>query len=77
MILTCWKDFGTDSEYYTQMLFEKQLEDRFEALYLEEGKEIPSYIWTERYVIIVKTNTRMINDVSFIKYPRNPSSIFF
>ncbi|MBU5594727.1 hypothetical protein KQI76_06085 [Amphibacillus sp. MSJ-3] len=75
MILTKWKDFGTDSEYYTQSLFEKQLEDNFEALYLEEGKEIPSYIWTDRYVVIVKSNTRMISDVSFLKYPRNPSSL--
>jgi len=75
MILTRWKDFGTDSEFYTQTLFEQQLEDSFEALYLEEGNEIPSYIWTKRYVVVVKSNTRMINDVSFLKYPRHPSSI--
>lgn len=75
MISTRWKDFGTDSEFYTQTLFEKQLADHFEALYLEEGNEIPSYIWTERYVVVVKSNTRMINDVSFLKYPRNPSSM--
>lgn len=75
MIMTSWKDFGTDSEFYTQTLFEKKLEDHFEALYLEEGKDIPSYIWTKQYVVVVKNNTRIINDVSFLKFPRNPSSI--
>lgn len=75
MILTKWKDFDTDSEHYTQSTFETQLADSFESMLIEEDKCIPTYIWTTRYVVIVKNNTRMINDVSFIKVPRHPKSI--
>lgn len=74
MILTKWKEFGTDSEY-GKTIFEEQSDDNFEALYLKEGEDIPSYIWTNRYLVIVKSNMRMINNVSFLKFPRNPSSI--
>ncbi|KYD27497.1 hypothetical protein B4109_3115 [Geobacillus stearothermophilus] len=35
-------------------------------------QDIPSYIWTANYVVIVKRNTRMYNDISFEKIPRNP-----
>lgn len=73
MILKEWKDFGTDAEFYTKSDFENQVDDVFEAMCLEEGKEIPNYIWTKHYVVVIKNNTRMINDISFIKFPRNPS----
>ncbi|MFB1050274.1 hypothetical protein [Paraliobacillus sp. JSM ZJ581] len=73
MILHQWKDFSTDAESYTQENFEKQVDDTFEAMYLEESQDIPSYIWTEHYVVVIKPNTRMIKDVSFVKVPRNPS----
>ena len=75
MILTKWQDFKTDSEHYTQSSFEKQINDQFKAMHFEADQEFPSYIWTDHYVVIVKNNTRMINDVSFIKIPRHPESI--
>lgn len=75
MILTKWQDFKTDSEHYTQSSFEKQINDRFQSMYFENNQEFPSYIWTDHYVVVVKNNTRMINDVSFIKIPRHPESI--
>lgn len=75
MILTKWQDFKTDSDYYTQSSFEKQINDQFRAMHFEDEQEFPSYIWTDHYVVIVKNNTRMINDVSFIKIPRHPESI--
>ncbi|MBM7543127.1 hypothetical protein [Amphibacillus cookii] len=73
MILTTWKDFGTDAEFYTQANFEEEVDDNFEGVYFEEGKDIPNYIWTTQYVVVIKNNTRMFNDVSFVKVPRNPS----
>lgn len=75
MILTKWRDFKTDSEHYTQSSFEKQINDQFKAMHFKDGEEFPNYIWTDHYVVIVKSNTRMINDVSFIKIPRHPESI--
>lgn len=77
MILTEWKDFGTDAEFYTQESFEKHVGDRFEAMSLEDGKDIPNFIWTDQHVVVIKNNTRMFNDVSFIKIPRNPSVMNF
>ena len=74
MILNKWKVFNTDSEVYTQKVFEDEIKDQFEAMVFEKGKQIPSYIWTNQHVVIVKTNTRMIKDVSFIKVPRHPES---
>ncbi|WP_067837754.1 hypothetical protein [Amphibacillus sediminis] len=73
MILTEWKDFGTDAEYYTQFSFEQEVNDQFEAMSVQEGKDIPNLIWTKQYVVVIKNNTRLINDVTFIKFPRNPS----
>lgn len=75
MILTKWRDFKTDSEHYTQSSFEKQINDQFKAMHFKDDEEFPNYIWTDHYVVIVKSNTRMINDVSFIKIPRHPESI--
>ena len=75
LILNEWKDFGTDAAFYSLESFEKQIGDVFEAMSLEDGKEIPNYIWTKQYVVVIKPNTRMINDVSFVKVPRNPSVV--
>ena len=72
MIFTEWKDFKTDSEYYTKKSFEEEINDRFNAMYFDAGDQLPKYIWTDHYVVMVKNNTRMINDISFIKIPRHP-----
>jgi hypothetical protein len=72
MMLCEWKDFSTDAETYTLEVFEETIGDEFEALMIKENEEIPSYIWTENFVIIVKKSTKFINDVSFEKIPRNP-----
>ncbi|WP_079707846.1 hypothetical protein [Paraliobacillus ryukyuensis] len=72
MILKHWKDFSTDAELYSQENFERQVGDTFEAMRVEENQDMPNYIWTKQYVIIIKPNTRMIKDVAFVKVPRNP-----
>ncbi|SDC19618.1 hypothetical protein SAMN05421734_10583 [Pelagirhabdus alkalitolerans] len=72
MIVTEWKDFGTDAQFYTQDGFEKEVGDKFEAACFNESNEVPNYIWTTKHVVVIKNNTRMINDVSFVKIPRHP-----
>ncbi|CUA79746.1 hypothetical protein GCM10022628_10740 [Anoxybacillus suryakundensis] len=73
MMLVCeWRNFSTDAETYTLELFEEMIGDEFEAMMFEDDQDIPSYIWTVNYVVIVKRNTRMYNDISFTKIPRNP-----
>ncbi len=72
MILCEWKDFNTDAENYTLESFENTIEDEFEAMMIEEGKDIPSYIWTVNYVVVIKRSARMYNDISFVKIQRNP-----
>ncbi|GGB44035.1 hypothetical protein F3157_22495 [Virgibacillus dakarensis] len=75
MILNQWKDFSTDAESYTQESFEQQIGDAFEAMRLDENQDIPNYIWTKHYVVVIKPNTHVIKDVSFVKVPRNPSAL--
>ncbi|MEI5906800.1 hypothetical protein WAK64_06975 [Bacillus spongiae] len=72
MILCEWKDFNTDADTYTLETFENTVEDEFEAMMVMDGEDIPSYIWTVNYVVIIKRSARMYNDISFIKIPRNP-----
>ncbi|EPZ39077.1 hypothetical protein LH47_00431 [Anoxybacillus thermarum] len=72
MLVCEWRNFSTDAETYTLELFEEMIGDEFEAMMFEDDQEIPSYIWTVNYVVIVKRNTRMYNDISFTKIPRNP-----
>lgn len=67
-----WKDFSTDAETYTLEVFEETIGDEFEAMMYKDNGNIPSYIWTDNFVIIVKKSTKYINDVSFEKIPRNP-----
>jgi hypothetical protein len=72
MMLCEWKEFATDAETYTLEVFEETIGDEFEAMMIREHEEIPSYIWTVNYVVIVKKSTKFIYDVSFEKIPRNP-----
>ncbi|KMY57503.1 hypothetical protein NSQ51_08300 [Geobacillus sp. FSL K6-0789] len=72
MLVCEWRNFSTDAETYTLELFEEMIGDEFEAMMFEDDQDIPSYIWTANYVVIVKRNTRMYNDISFEKIPRNP-----
>ncbi|MRH43753.1 hypothetical protein GH741_13835 [Aquibacillus halophilus] len=75
MILYEWKNFGTDTDVYTKESFEEEINDVFEAMMIDDAKEIPQYIWTRNYVIIIKPTARMYKDVSFVKIPRNPSVV--
>ncbi|WP_416148882.1 hypothetical protein ACM26V_21855 [Salipaludibacillus sp. HK11] len=68
-----WRTFSTDTETYTQETFEDLVGDEVEAMMFEEDHEIPSYIWTSNFVCIIKRSTRMINDISVTKIPRNPA----
>ncbi|HAQ07499.1 MAG TPA: hypothetical protein DCR24_08275 [Bacillus bacterium] len=67
-----WKSFSTDTETYTQELFEETVGDEFEAMMFKDEELIPSYIWTVNFVIIVKRCSKYITDLSFEKIPRNP-----
>lgn len=73
MMLCEWRDFSTDVEGYTREIFEDLIGDEFEAMmYKNDADTFPSYIWTVNFVVILKRNARMYNDLSFIKIPRNP-----
>ncbi|MBU9710335.1 hypothetical protein [Evansella tamaricis] len=72
-LLCEWTDFSTDTETYTQEIFEDLIGDEFEAMMFEDNHDIPSYIWTINFVCIIKRSTRMINDISVTKIPRNPA----
>lgn len=72
MILCEWKDFSTDAEIYSLEVFEELVGDEFEAMLIDEGESIPSYIWTSNFVCIIKQNSRMYNDISITKIQRNP-----
>lgn len=67
-----FKPFSTDTETYTQEMFEEVIGDEFEAMMYKEDHEIPAYIWTVNFVIIVKRSTKFLTDISFEKIPRNP-----
>lgn len=67
-----WQDFSTDSEVFTKEVFEDTVEDEFEAMMFKEDEQVPSYIWTVNYVVIVKKYTKVLTDISFEKIPRNP-----
>ncbi|MFZ7946042.1 MULTISPECIES: hypothetical protein [Bacillaceae] len=72
MMICEWKTFSTDSETYTQELFEETVGDEFEAMLFKENEEIPAFIWTVNYVIIVKKYSKVLTDILFEKIPRNP-----
>ncbi len=71
-MISKWKNFSTDTETYTQDAFEGLVGDCFEAMIIQESDHIPSYIWTNNFVVIVKNNSSMFTDISFEKIPRNP-----
>ena len=72
MILCEWRDFSTDTDTYTKEYFEELVGDEFEAMMVEEGKQIPSYIWTLNYVCLLKVNSKVYHDISITKIFRNP-----
>ena len=72
MMVCEWKSFSTDSETYTQETFEETVGDEFEAMMFKDDENIPSYIWTVNFVIIVKKYSKVLTDISFEKIPRNP-----
>ena len=72
MMICEWKDIKTDSETYTLEEFEEAVGDSFEAMLFKEDEEIPAYIWTVNYVIIVKRYSKVLTDILFEKIPRNP-----
>lgn len=67
-----FKSFSTDTETYTGEIFEEIIGDEFEAMMYKGDEEIPAYIWTVNYVIILKKSTKFLNDICFEKIPRNP-----
>jgi hypothetical protein len=72
MMLCEWRSFSTDSETYTQESFEETVGDEFEAMMFKDNENIPSYIWTVNFVILVKQYSKVLTDISFEKIPRNP-----
>lgn len=72
MIICEWKTFSTDTETYTQTVFEELIEDEFEAMMFHDNETLPSYIWTVNYLIIVKRCSKILSDIIFEKLPRNP-----
>jgi len=72
MMICEWQTFSTDAETYTQEIFEELVGDPFEAMFMKENEEIPSYIWTVNYVVIVKKYSKVITEILFEKIPRNP-----
>ncbi|RCW73112.1 hypothetical protein [Saliterribacillus persicus] len=75
MIFYQWKNFQSDTDVYTQAIFEKEVGDEFEAMMYEANSTIPKWIWTKHFVIQLKSNARMYQDISFVKIPRNPQDI--
>ncbi|PLS08542.1 hypothetical protein [Neobacillus cucumis] len=72
MMICEWQAFSTDAETYTQEIFEEIVGDPFEAMLMKENEEIPSYIWTVNYVVIVKKYSKVLTEILFEKIPRNP-----
>ncbi|WP_079508953.1 hypothetical protein [Mesobacillus jeotgali] len=64
--------FSTDTETYTKEMIEDVIGDEFEAMMFKEDENLPAYIWTVNYVVIVKRSTKFLTDISFEKIPRNP-----
>lgn len=54
MMICEWRSFSTDSETYTQEAFEEIIGDEFEAMMIKDNEDIPNYIWTVNFVIVVK-----------------------
>ncbi|SES08847.1 hypothetical protein SAMN04487944_117110 [Gracilibacillus ureilyticus] len=74
MIFYEWIDFKTDTNFYTKETFEETVNDTFEALLFENGKDYPAIVWTRNYVILLKPSTRMYQDITFHKIARHPAA---
>lgn len=72
MMVCEWKNFSTDTETYTLEVFEEVIGDEFESMMFKENESLPAFIWTVNYVVIVKSCSKYISDISFEKIPRNP-----
>lgn len=72
MMVCEWQDFSTDAETFTLEDFEETVGDEFEAMMFKENEDIPSYIWTVNFVVMVKKSSRILTDITFEKIPRNP-----
>ncbi|MCM3585595.1 hypothetical protein M3182_07515 [Mesobacillus maritimus] len=72
-MITChWKSFSTDTETYTLDAFEQSVGDKFEAMMVKDSDSIPTVIWTNNHVIIVRKISRITNEIYFEKISRNP-----
>lgn len=76
MIVDNWKDLITEADILSQSDFESQINDTFEAMMIEDDKEIPTSIWISNYVIQIKQSSRMYKDLTFVKMPRNPGVLY-
>jgi hypothetical protein len=72
MMVCEWQDFSTDAETFTLEVFEETVGDEFEAMMFKDNEDIPSYIWTVNFVVMVKKSSRILTDITFEKIPRNP-----
>lgn len=79
MVKKEWIDFKTvdlcfdEEQEYTQDVFENIVDDKFEAVELDENGR-PQTIWTNKYVCLVGEEQRMgIYESSLIILNRNPS----
>jgi hypothetical protein len=64
MMVCEWRPFSTDTETYTLETFEETVGDEFESMMFKEDEQIPTYIWTVNYVILVKRCSKMYTDIS-------------
>jgi hypothetical protein len=65
-------DLSSDEElHYTQRKFEEMVDDKFEAMELDE-EGFPKYIWTTKYVFSILTKNRLMGQLAIVGVPRNP-----
>lgn len=72
MMVCKWKTFTTDTEMYTQEVFEEMVGDKFEAMLIRDNESIPPVIWTDNFVVMIKNSSSLFSDITFEKIPRNP-----
>lgn len=72
MMICEWNNFSTDTETYTQEMFEEIIGDEFESMMFKDNDPIPAFIWTINFVVIVKRCSNHYTDIAFEKIPRNP-----
>lgn len=73
MIHCVWIEFEYENgDNLTEEEFEEMMGETFQAMMVDEHN-FPQFIWTANHVVIVTKRTRHLNDVEFIKIPRNPA----